>query len=720
MESIQQAIMRLREVRNAKIEGLVRYSAHTYSQNGQVEYGSTVLEKDVECSQALSKMLSDQLISDQEADLYGFCRIAWDHAHVGGMLMRALEELHRESVVQAFSHSIGEVERAMRLKDFKTCVDHLGMMSNMGEMDDGMKERLGQVSGELQRVLLQEVVSCVGFQACLPILASKESHDSESVLSAEEYIKLLWSCCKGVGIVDEVICGVSESLFNESIHPAMIKFSDVSKHPIGYREKVLFKILKSAAESILCGDLELIACLGKTLWGRLTELYMNHLSKDALHDHLAESFMKQVNFAKKLEAKAAKLGYLDGSSKGPIAVASMEYVREMLKTKRAKVVAKVRDALILPFQEQGMYRFAVGESLISYHGDTQVPMSIDIGSQQTGNGDEIIVDSSAMRELMRECPLGHCEAPLSVLESYKVSMDIVFESLEQTAELSDAQYSHFMTTLLRDISSLIVALTGLDMHQGQSMPIYPACLRYMSCTYVSRCFCLMSFAGPRHSFGAEGNSSHESGEDIRQLGETILQCMLTSQKAELDNETMHLCTWSQDVDVKDIIAKKKSVQRLRHIFQRLGASLPEQDIPNHVFIRVSSTLLLDVLNSVMHSIMQLHDISEELSENIPHILEDLVPSSDTNGLLDCIVIGRLGKEPSDAHTALTQELMDAVPEWLKLSKLCDMMKVPSREIAQGWEDGTLAAAGFTREELRRLICALFEDTPHRAASLSKI
>eukprot|EP00889_Picochlorum_renovo_P004493 jgi/Picre1/31523/NNA_006875.t1 len=158
----------------------------------------------------------------------------------------------------------------------------------------------------------------------------------------------------------------------------------------------------------------------------------------------------------------------------------MEYVREILKTKRAHVLAKVRDALILPFQEQGIYRFSVGESLISHHADAQV--SIDTGSLPAVDADEIIIDSNAFRELQREYPLGHCEAPLSVLEGYKLSMDFVFESLEQTAELSDAQYGHFMTTLLRDISSLIVALAGLDMHQGQSMTIYPACLRYMSCT----------------------------------------------------------------------------------------------------------------------------------------------------------------------------------------------------------------------------------------------
>eukprot|EP00889_Picochlorum_renovo_P004494 jgi/Picre1/31524/NNA_006876.t1 len=170
IESIQQAILRLREERNAKIEGLVRHSAHTYSQNAEVLYGSTVLEKDVECSQALSKMLSDQLISNQETDLYGFCRIAWDHAHVGGMLMRALEELHHESLSQAFSHSIGEMERAMQQKDLKACVDHLHVVENMGEMDDDMKERLRMVSGQLQTMLLQEVLSCIGFQACLPIV----------------------------------------------------------------------------------------------------------------------------------------------------------------------------------------------------------------------------------------------------------------------------------------------------------------------------------------------------------------------------------------------------------------------------------------------------------------------------------------------------------------------------------------------------------------------
>lgn len=711
--------MSLREERNAKIEGLVRHSAHTYSKNAEVVYGSTVLEKDVECSQALSKMLSDQLISDQETDVYGFCRIAWDHAHVGGMLMKALEELHRESLAQAFSHSIGEMECAMRQKDLRTCVDHLHVMENMIEMNDDMKERLRMVSGELHSMLLREVLSCIGFQACLPIVAVKES-DGVSSLSGEEYLRLLWSCCRDVGIVDEVMEAVSEELFNGSIHPAMTKFSDMSKHPIGYREKILYKMLKSTAEGILCEDLELIACLGKTLWGRLTDLYMNLLSKDGLDDQVAESFMKQVNFAKKLEMKAAKLGYIDVSSKGPIAGASMEYVKEILKTKRAHVLAKVRDVLIIPFQEQGIHRFSVGESLMPYRGDAQVSASIDVGSPPAVDGDEIIIDSNAFRELQQECPLGRCEAPLSVLEGYKVSMDFVFESLEHTGELSEAQYGHFMTTLLRDISSLIIALAGLDMHQAESMPIYPACLRYMSCIYVSRCFSLMSFAGPRQLSVGEGNSNHQYGEDIRRLGETILQSMLASQKAELNNETMHLCTWSQDIDVKDMIAKKKSVQRLRHIFQRLGASLPEQDIPNHVFIRVSSILLLDVLNGVMHSILQLHDISEELSENIPHILEDLVSSSDSNGLLDCIVIGRLGKEPSDSHAALTQELMEAVPEWLKLTKLCDMMKVPSREIAQWWEDGTLAAAGFTREELRRLICALFEDTSHRTASLSKI
>jgi len=203
------------------------------------------------------------------------------------------------------------------------------------------------------------------------------------------------------------------------------------------------------------------------------------------------------------------------------------------------------------------------------------------------------------------------------------------------------------------------------------------------------------------------------------LGETLMNEMLTSQKSFLDDEISQICVWRRTLAGQEVISRKRSVHKLRHTFHRLGSALASEDIPEHIFFYVVSCLAKTVFDAIIESIITMEDISEDICEQIPLVFEDLIPQEIDKGILSMSAVGRHGAE-SEETTYATGQLLQLVPQAFKLKELCQMLCIPSREIAMRWKSGHLEQVGFNKEEVLHLVHAIFEDTKFRQESLQMI
>lgn len=687
-ERVAEALSQLDHARTTAIRDLLLETAEAIR--------SEDVDAQLSCSTSLAQLLSEQLVSGQEVGLYNVCRVAWDHAHVGKQLQQMQGELDHLVVLQMWDSKMREIMQGLEraeggLGGYRDVMRHVEDIHSVQLDDESKRRELESVEERVRCVVKKGLLGGIGFQGGMPV-----AQDVGEPLGA------LWECCSVLDIVDDVAKDVSHLIYDSCIRGLMKKMGD--SYPAGYREKVLYKMFKGVAESIASGDAMIVETLGRYLWSLVGKMYVDMVDK-------GEIGLKQMMFAKKLEVKASVLGFLPKGEKGPVAVAMGEYVKEELVRRRAATITRVRDALIIPLQDQKVISFEKNGCLGPWDGTVSAEVLQHVSD--TAMHDTFhVMEEDVFEELKaRDTPLGVCESTLSVLESYTKTVDYVVEEFKKTSELSDGQYVYFVNSVMEDVSSLIVALVDFDI-QKNSLITYQASLVYMSCLYLSRCFSLLIFTG-RMSVHSQ-LCGHLAGERIRRLGEDVFNVMIESHKANISEDVLEICSWRQQEDAQDIIRMKKSVQKIRHAFRRLGASLSGQDIPDWLFFRVISTLIEDSLRPILESILDLGDISEDLSENIPRVLEDLVSHGDDDlqqhNLLECALRGKYGDDLQTLNA-----LSGSIPVMQKLSEVCEVMRLTSRDIVERWNQGSLSS--FSRQEVIMLIQALFEDTPQVRSSL---
>lgn len=664
------------------------------------------MDAQLSCSTALAGLLSKQLVSGQETGLYNVCRVAWDHAHVGTMLQESQKELDRLTLLQAWDANMKEIIQGLEQAErgtadgYRTLVKNVESIQRMVLVDDESKrKKLEEIEERVRSAVKTGLVGRFVFQGGMPV-----EKDGEG-----ETLGVLWECCSVLGILDDTANLVSDVLYESSILGVLKKVGVSRSHPVGYREKVLYKVLKGVADTVAGGDGTVIEAIGRYLWSLIAKQYIHMMDTGDIG-------IKQMMFAKKLEAKASILGFLPKGEKGPVALAMAEYVKEEMVKRRAAIVTRARDALVIPLQEQKVVSFEQNESLVLWSSHDVATDVVQRVTRDAMQGECPGMSEDVLEELkMFDTPLGVFESMFSVLESYKKTVEYMVEELEKTSELSDGQYVYFANSMMEDVASLIISLVRFDM-QSQPLVAYHAALVYMSCLYVSRCCSILAFTG-RMSIQVSG---HVAGEKVRRLGEEVFTSILLSHTSDIEDDVFNLCSWRQQEDVQDIIRMKKSVQKIRHAFRRVGSSLSGEDIPDWLFIKIISILLENTLKPILGSIFELGDISEDLSENIPRVLEDLVPGTDSpeqdHGLLECAMVGKFGTR--DGHHDTFEVLSGQVPTVKKLSELCHIMHLTSRDIVDQWNQGTVSS--FSRDELIMLIQALFEDTPQVRSSLAML
>lgn len=750
-------LSRLNQARTADIAGLLEEAVRVLKRQGASSDLSGVSGDELRAvlassSQPLSELLRLQVVSQEEEGLYGVCRIAWDHAHVGERVAGLMEEVQRREREMLFLRRVEGVERGLR-KVFDGCID-----INLDAMDDQ------KFVETVQRDVLENLASLVATQ--LEGQGDKESGDQvdqrdESWATRQEtidrlqdqarstitdcairsvvfekgglprpryavHLRALLEAASALDAIDgtsmrTVAKRLADFIFTSSLRKVLVTFGDTAKHPVGYREKVVLKVLTCLKDDVLSGDTVWVKKVGGMLWHTVVGWYIEEWDRpiEVNGPGNDSTVLKRIAFAKKLEAKVAALfdtsiSYDEGGEPHlSLAAASNDRVKEVFQRRRAAAVCAVRDALfgvgtgLRPYDDS--YREILsGDALIPWLGrcndQTRDPTRAPRDRQPNNLhaallGPEVLEELRIMNE---DTPLGFAETRLLVLESHVIAVARIGTALQENSELlSEGQYAHFVDALSEDITSLLVALVQL---QGKDVTdsieaLWRGALRYTSCAYVARSLCLMRFGGMGPTCAKPVTSPlptlYKACQRIVRLGEKELlgTAVEAFQREHLLEHLVALTSWRQRVDIQDIIAKKKSVSRILHAFGQLdkGTNLVSQ-----AMVATITTGLVDWLAEIVtDSLIEQSDISEELSEAIPQILDDLCDGLDQ--ILGPSQSGSLGK----------------------LRQLCRIMRMTSGEIVAEFQDGLLSQL-FERGEIISLIGALFESTPQVQLNLQRL
>ena len=542
-------------------------------------------------------------------------------------------------------------------------------------------------------------------------------------------------------------------------------------------ERALYRCLKSICDGALGRkqQQDLVPQFGELFWPAAAATYISAKLKPRkpMEDSELAGFMRLGSLAIKLEQKAVKLRLWRGTSEneGPIAKYVRQTIGKVLASKRVKYATAARDLLTSTSATTEIITVPGLASEYFHRGSSSTPRSSSSGSsgssilpgtsralfggdsstfsssssslQQTGGGgigggggggaNGVAAAAAAAAELSGEPPIGDV-GPYAISRSAEGLVSLMHDALSEACRSGSAALAQAMCGAVVDLSSLFLALGQLVSEQERVLP-YIAALRYNDCMHVYRTLCTLPHAhSPRlQSLVHPSVNFIAPALRVRATGEEAAAAMVARQQQELLEIAVDLQRW-RGLDGPGVIRCKKASRQLLAAFHRLGDILRDV-LPNKKFVEVASVLANAVCRGIAHEILSMGDISAEESEEIPKILVDLTQRE--SGLL----AHAAGYTPTTSDTpsttsdgapssslvvsekrggVLLRELVAAAQEVEKLREICEMLEVPSREIAQRWRSGRLAGVGLSKEQVVGMVRALFEDNEYSRASLNTI
>jgi hypothetical protein len=493
-------------------------------------------------------------------------------------------------------------------------------------------------------------------------------------------------------------------------------------------ERALYRCFKSICEGALGSNAELIHQLGDSFWPDASSAYIAAKLRPAkpVEDSELAGFMRAGSLAIKLEQKAVKLGLWKAENEGPIAKFVRQAVGRVLAAKRVKYATAARDLLTssaakettiisgIPPMPAKSPSFGAGSASRALFG------SLNSNTSSGGSGGASVAATAAVTELHGEPPIGDV-GPYTVSRASEGLVSLMHDALDEACRSGSAALAQAMCGAVVDLASLLLALDPATTDQERVLP-YIAALRYNNCLHVYRALCLLPQAhAPRlQTLVHPAVNFINPARRVRDFGDAAMQYMVSRQRSELLDIASELGDF-RGLDGPRVIRCNKATRQLLAAFQRLTSVL-DGLLPKYAFINVASELVNAVCGVIVDSILDMGDISEDESLQIPNII-GILTAPDT-GILATIASGSSSSgTASDAvkTSKIEQnELIVACFQVARLKEVSEMLSIPSREIALRWRSGRLAAVGLTKEQVVTLIRALFEDTDAVRASLNAI
>ena len=592
-----------------------------------------------------------------------------------------------------------------------------------------------------------------------------------------------------LGILSDVLEVIASIVVEQSILP----ICTVQNAAHGVAERAIYKALKAVCDSILCTSstschkTALIRTFGDVLWPMASTQYIDHKlypmistikeeSKDFVGDEVdfelrLEGFLRTSNLGVRLEEKAIKLGLIEEKGERPISLFVKRNLKEIFDTHRSKVLLDVREELMDAFDESmsQTHENVFIESFDVYLKDlcfkvenghqntngklpTAVPQQLDEKSLSDLHKVEVKISrveiENALRELSDRPALAHLEGRYSIRPGIARVSEILFKMFLRAQNSHNEEIYKGWMNSVSDIVALVLVLGQYDVSstpntvgngQFNDLP-HVAALKYNECIHIFSLLCVLpEFIASNHQISRRKVDLTHLELRIRAAGEEALFRIVSGQEEEMLSAAADVTHWP-GIDASSGLRARKAVHGLRASFKRIYDILNDI-LPLRSTLRIFSRLLNTVCGYITDKILNLEDISEEDSKEIPQVLEPLIDCSDADSIASPLMtlmhssdnetgISRIQKfldhvlnaEETDLPRAHDedQEMVSLMIEWIRLREIAELLDIPSREIAERWQTGRLTRAGFTKDQVINLIKALFEDTAHRREVLHSI
>ncbi|KAF9159168.1 Centromere/kinetochore protein zw10 [Actinomortierella ambigua] len=307
----------------------------------------------------------------------------------------------------------------------------------------------------------------------------------------------------------------------------------------------------------------------------------------------------------------------------------------------------------------------------------------------------------------------------SVSVKVKSLVDMVLATLQEAQDLSP-EASPYLYKATRSLVDLYMAL--MPIYHAKTLANVPALgiLFYNDCMYLAR---ELEKVPERMDEGIPGMEQVEYDDMIPQLktlGKKWLDIQVDKQKEELV-ASIEEANGFQETSVEDNFeACERAMKQVVLVFKHLG-KVWKTTLSPWSFYSVLGRLLDYAVERVIREMEGLDDISEKESHQLAILCSILFECEDLFDHASPIVEAAMATNSSRGghHGSMDEDPIHFfVPQWAKYQQLTDILELSFAEIMTRFRAGQLRM--FRVDELARLVCALFADTPLRQRNLKEI
>eukprot|EP00877_Chromochloris_zofingiensis_P011162 jgi/Chrzof1/629/Cz01g23020.t1 len=465
----------------------------------------------------------------------------------------------------------------------------------------------------------------------------------------------------------------------------------------------LFQVLSSA---LFSQSPSTLAAFGRVFWDRFVQLYEQSFIQQA-EGASVEVLRLRQEAARHMEQQALQLGFTAADDE--------------LSTHLSRAIQKSYHLQQQQYLEQA-------RDIISAYDPHAEPVKVGMPLPLDANFYERYQKGQLKAWELIDPPCGwDVQGPVLATGFYDITPSAI-----QMAMLMDDALSDACSAGEKVLAQAVVITVSkmATMYATMLPPVEPtdaavmALLRHNDLQYLSNHMLLLPFlygptleelVGGQVWFGSEATRLCAAAKQVFNASLAVQQQALNESLSQL-NKFNNL--GKKTKTGQEGITQRKAVRQVLHILSRIGRLLWPTLRPSCA-LDFSAKVLAPVFQRLLDDILSKKDIGVDECGEMVELCKPVVEEG-VSSLLSGVPLAQWGDQHVDMKALLTEAMTQRTWGLHKLSVTLKLMDAKLADIVKSWESAELRRAGFSFKEVRKLVCALFEDTDYRAQMLQRM